>query len=264
MTRDGRSVTLMVHRDGALDSRSIRIPLWLLRVLVASGVTLLLIIALAAVLYAPIARTAVRVPAMQREITELRAENAKVRDLAAALDEMEARYHQVRSMLGADVVPESPRPPVSVLIAGPLDARLPSQPPKYETGPTVPLHWPLDARGFITRGLVDDGGEAERHLGLDIAVPSGTAIRASGGGVVAQAGQDPELGFFVLLTHPEGYESMYGHASRVLVASGDTVSAGQVIALSGSTGRSTAPHLHFEIRHLGRSVDPLTLMSEER
>jgi murein DD-endopeptidase MepM/ murein hydrolase activator NlpD len=255
----------MVHRDGALDSRSIRIPLWLLRTLVALGVALAMVIALAAVLYAPIVRTAARVPAMQREIAELRAENAKVRELAGTLDEMEARYRQVRSMLGADLVLERPEPAVSVPVARPLTARRPDQPAMYETGPTIPRYWPLEARGFITRGMVGDDGEmAEGHSGLDIAVPTGTAIRASGGGVVAQATQDPELGFFVLLTHPDGYESMYGHASRLLVASGDTVSAGQVIALSGSTGRSTAPHLHFEIRHLGRSVDPLTLMNEER
>jgi murein DD-endopeptidase MepM/ murein hydrolase activator NlpD len=55
---------------------------------------------------------------------------------------------------------------------------------------------------------------------------------------------------------------MYGHASRLLVHEGDTVSAGQVIALTGSSGRSTAPHLHFEIRREGRSLDPLTFVKE--
>lgn len=76
------------------------------------------------------------------------------------------------------------------------------------------------------------------------------------------AGTDTSYGLFVLLRHPDGYESMYAHASRLLVRENDEVSAGQVIALSGSTGRSTAPHLHFEIRRGGRSLDPLTLVKE--
>jgi murein DD-endopeptidase MepM/ murein hydrolase activator NlpD len=55
---------------------------------------------------------------------------------------------------------------------------------------------------------------------------------------------------------------MYGHLSRVLVSQGDPIKAGQVIALSGNTGRSTAPHLHFEVRHNGHSIDPLSLVRE--
>jgi murein DD-endopeptidase MepM/ murein hydrolase activator NlpD len=133
---------------------------------------------------------------------------------------------------------------------------------RYETDLSVPRHWPLDERGIVTRGTVGDSADAEQHTGLDIAVAAGTPIRASGGGVVVQAGEDPEYGLNVLLSHPDGYESMYGHASRLLVNTGDTVPAGQVVALSGSTGRSTAPHLHFEIRHDGRSIDPRTLVQE--
>jgi murein DD-endopeptidase MepM/ murein hydrolase activator NlpD len=71
-----------------------------------------------------------------------------------------------------------------------------------------------------------------------------------------------EYGLFVMLEHLDGYRSMYGHASRILVQVGDTIFAGSVIALSGSTGRSTAPHLHFEIIYEGRSIDPLSLVQE--
>jgi murein DD-endopeptidase MepM/ murein hydrolase activator NlpD len=254
----------MVHRDGALDTRSVRIPLWFLRVIVAGVALVVLLIVLAAVLYAPIVRTAARVPAMEREIVQLRAENAQVRELAATLEEVESRYRQMRTMLGADIVPEGPRPSIAVPVAAPLRARLPGEQSRYTVGSTPPRYWPFDERGLITRGLVDNGGDVEGHAGLDIAVPTGTAIRAAGGGVVTAADEDPELGLFVALRHPDGYESVYGHASRLLVASGDTVAAGQVIALSGSTGRSTAPHLHFEIRRDGRSVDPRALTSEER
>ncbi|MGH8623079.1 MAG: murein hydrolase activator EnvC family protein, partial [Burkholderiales bacterium] len=134
---------------------------------------------------------------------------------------------------------------------------------RYAPGPTPPAHWPLDDGGFVTRGQVRPGAPAESHPGVDIAVPPGTPVRAAGGGTVAEAGVDRDYGLFVLLRHPDGYETMYGHASRLLVHEGDQVGAGQVIALSGSSGRSTAPHLHFEIRRGGRSLDPLALVKHE-
>ena len=107
------------------------------------------------------------------------------------------------------------------------------------------------------------GNSDEVHTGLDIAVRRGTPIRASGGGVIESAALHPEYGQYIRITHPDGYTSMYGHASRVLVAPGDSVVAGEVIGLSGSTGRSTAPHLHFEILQHGRSIDPKTVASQE-
>jgi murein DD-endopeptidase MepM/ murein hydrolase activator NlpD len=166
----------------------------------------------------------------------------------------------------------APAPPAAVPkpAAAPAPAPAPaprvSPPPstvRYESGPSAPSHWPLDLRGFVTRGQVRPGDPAESHAGIDIAVPVGSAVRASGGGTVEQAGTDSAYGMFVLLQHPGRYETMYGHASRLLVHAGDSVQAGQVIALSGNSGRSTAPHLHFEIRLDGKSIDPLTLVKQE-
>jgi murein DD-endopeptidase MepM/ murein hydrolase activator NlpD len=89
-------------------------------------------------------------------------------------------------------------------------------------------------------------------------------VRASGGATVRQVGEDPEYGLFVLLEHPEDYQTMYGHLSRTLVPPQATVAPGEVIGLSGNSGRSTAPHLHFEIRQRRLSLDPLTLVKEGR
>jgi murein DD-endopeptidase MepM/ murein hydrolase activator NlpD len=126
----------------------------------------------------------------------------------------------------------------------------------------VPQQWPLDETGYVTRGQVKAGGRDEAHPGIDIAVSVGSLVRASGGAVVRQSGEDPEYGLFVLLEHMDGYQTMYGHLSRILVAADDSVARGQVIGLSGNTGRSTAPHLHFEIRQRGLSLDPQTLVKE--
>ena len=88
-------------------------------------------------------------------------------------------------------------------------------------------------------------------------------ITAAVRSVVAEAGSDSIYGLYVLLQHGNtGYYSMYGHASRLFVAAGDRVRQNEVIALSGNTGRSTAPHLHFEILQEGRPIDPFTLVRQ--
>jgi murein DD-endopeptidase MepM/ murein hydrolase activator NlpD len=263
MSPKRRSVTFMMHRDGDLTSRSLRMPLWLVRTGVITGSVLTVLVVLGAILYTPIARTAARVPTLNREIERLRAENEQVHQLAATLEEVEARYDQMRSIMGADVVRARPLDQTEHAVAYPINARTPTEESRYEEGPSVPSHWPLGVRGIVTRGTVAGNTGGEPHSGLDIAIPVGTPIRATGGGVVMEAGEDSEYGLFVLLQHPEGYQSMYGHASRLLVAADDTVAAGQVIALSGSTGRSTAPHLHFEVIHEGQSTDPRSLVREE-
>jgi murein DD-endopeptidase MepM/ murein hydrolase activator NlpD len=148
--------------------------------------------------------------------------------------------------------------------AGPIRASRPGAGNPFETGESVPSHWPLDVQGFVTRGQVRPGVVDESHPGIDIAVPLGTPVRASGGGSVTAAGYEADYGLFVLLRHPSGYETMYGHMSRLIAAEGDEVQAGQVIGLSGNSGRSTAPHLHFEIRRDDKSVDPLDLVKEGR
>jgi murein DD-endopeptidase MepM/ murein hydrolase activator NlpD len=79
---------------------------------------------------------------------------------------------------------------------------------------------------------------------------------------VQQVGEDPEYGLFVLLSHPDDYQTMYGHLSRILVTTGAAVAPGEVIGLSGNTGRSSAPHLHFEIRQKGVSLDPRSMIKE--
>lgn len=262
MTGRRRDVTIMIHRDGDVNSRSFRIPEWLLRAGLIAGVAAVVLNLVGAALYAPVARAAARVPGLTREISRLNAENEQVRELRDQLQGMERRYGQVRSMLGGDIVPPGPVAGEALPVGHPLVAGVPGR-PASTPGPSIPHRWPLDEPGVITRGQIGEGGGDEAHPGIDIAVPTGTPIRAAGGGTVAKTGSDAEYGFFVLIDHPEGYQTMYGHASRIVVTDGEQVNSGQVLALSGSTGRSTAPHLHFEVLRGGRSVDPRSLPLKE-
>ncbi len=258
-----RSITMVIQRDGTTKTRTIRIPVWALRV---GGWTLgltLVGLALVTALYGPLVTAAARVPGMQRELARLRAENTRVRELSAALDSAESRYSQVRQMMGGEIVRDPVSKSSELPVAPPVRARLVSL-VDTATALSVPAHWPLDEQGYITRGQVKATRRNAAHPGLDVAVAVGSLVRAAGGATVRQTGEDPEYGLFVLLDHPEEYQTMYGHLSRILVTVTSTVAPKQVIGLSGNSGRSTAPHLHFEIRQRGASLDPLPYVKETR
>ena len=105
------------------------------------------------------------------------------------------------------------------------------------------------------------GNAARNHEGVDIAAPLGTGVFAAAEGSVLRTGYDPAgYGRFVEIRHPNGMTTLYGHLSRVDVASGDGVGSGEGIGLVGSTGRSTGPHLHFEVRRGDRQVNPVKVM----
>ena len=104
-------------------------------------------------------------------------------------------------------------------------------------------------------------GASTYHKGVDWATPTGTPVYASCGGTVTKAGWGSGYGYVVYITHPDGRQTRYAHLSKVLVSAGQTVSQGQKIALSGNTGVSTGPHLHFEILINGSQVNPLNYLN---
>jgi len=124
------------------------------------------------------------------------------------------------------------------------------------------------ARGRVTSffGTRQDPftGKTEFHTGVDIGAPEGTDVLAARDGVVEEAGVSDVLGTYVLLAHPGGYQTVYGHLSRVRVTIGMRVSAGFVIGNVGHTGRATGPHLHFEVRRKGDLKDPYPLLARRK
>jgi len=100
------------------------------------------------------------------------------------------------------------------------------------------------------------GGSPEFHQGLDIAAPTGTTVTAAAGGTVIMAQWYGGYGNYILIDHGGGYSTGYGHLSAIYVSNGQSVKRGQAIGAVGSTGASTGPHLHFEVRIDGKPVDP--------
>lgn len=100
------------------------------------------------------------------------------------------------------------------------------------------------------------------HAGLDLAVPRGTSVEASADGEVSFAGWSGGYGNLLVIKHADGKETRYGHLDKLIVSEGDAVKAGQQVAVSGSTGKSTGPHLHFEIRENGKVLNPLSILAK--
>ncbi|WP_432664114.1 M23 family metallopeptidase [Wukongibacter baidiensis] len=101
------------------------------------------------------------------------------------------------------------------------------------------------------------------HKGIDIANKTGTKIIAAGSGIVTYAGWNGGYGKVIIVAHGYGYKSVYAHNKENLVNVGDRVTKGQEIAELGNTGRSTGPHLHFEVRYNGQHIDPLNLLEDK-
>ena len=99
-------------------------------------------------------------------------------------------------------------------------------------------------------------GETRGHTGMDLAVPTGTPVRAALPGTVTAAQYHSSYGYYVMIDHGSGLSTLYAHNSQLLVRVGQTVEAGDIVSLSGSTGRSTGPHLHFEVRVSGQRTNP--------
>jgi murein DD-endopeptidase MepM/ murein hydrolase activator NlpD len=131
-----------------------------------------------------------------------------------------------------------------------------------QTPPTYikPLSGGTLSSGFGARSA-PTAGASTYHKGIDWATPTGTTVYASNAGTVAFAGWASGYGYAVYINHADGRQTRYGHLSKVLVSAGQTVSQGEKIALSGNTGRSTGPHVHFEIRINGTAVNPLKYLN---
>jgi murein DD-endopeptidase MepM/ murein hydrolase activator NlpD len=132
--------------------------------------------------------------------------------------------------------------------------------PQPAAAATSGFRWPVRGRIISGFGKKPDG---ERNDGINLAVPEGTSVKAAEDGTVIYAGNElKSYGNLVLIRHSNGWVSAYAHNSKLQVKRGDTVTRGQVVALSGMSGGVTTPQVHFELRKEATPVDPLKHLSE--
>jgi len=200
---------------------------------------------------------------LARENAILLERNAHVDSLRTELVRLQTMGIQIKKMLGVGLSEEdsvlvaSLSPIVnSPAISGDSDAAAAGRSEQQLLLKAIPSVWPL--KGYVTREFFTTGGEKNQqfHPGMDIAAKRNTPVRTSAEGVVVTSDWDDTYGYMIVIDHGFGISTLYGHNARNLVAIGDRVTRGQTIAFVGSTGKSTAPHLHFEVRKNGVHVDP--------
>lgn len=129
---------------------------------------------------------------------------------------------------------------------------------------SIPARWPVESRNITSeygsRNNPFGGRSVESHWGIDVGCDWGMPIYAAGKGEVILAEWESGYGYTAVISHGYGYTSRYSHCSSLLVSEGQHVEAGEKIALVGSTGRSTGPHLDFRIQYNGEYIDPLTIL----
>jgi murein DD-endopeptidase MepM/ murein hydrolase activator NlpD len=289
-------INLMIMREGEIDAavRSYSLPGYMPRLAIVLGVVLVLLATSAVVTIVYFWQAAEDAELLRAENQSMRRSVARISQLEAELEQHRQFTRKVAEMMGIDVpaIPESlavataePEPDEEAdLVDSYADDDLdmegdsivpPPQTPLEAVSPTTgrlvsecgadPLNRPrgMPVHGRVSRGFMPEStNPGLRHRGIDIATKEGSPIYAPASGIVVYAGQDDVLGLMLTIDHGGGFKTIYGHNSRLHARIGDKVVRGDVIALTGNTGESTAPHLHYEIQRNGHPVDPMDFLGK--
>lgn len=193
-----------------------------------------------------------------RSSTAIAASNADADDGNVALISTGVTFGRALDLQGTPLILRAAKPH-STLGGGLFTPGLYSGPFVRPAG--MPVHASNISSTFGTRWHPLLGGY-RFHAGIDLVASAGTQILATSPGVITEAGWSGGYGYCVAVDHGNGYHTLYGHLSRVDVIAGQKVTSGQRLGLVGSTGRSTGPHLHYEVRINGRPVDPRPYMNQ--
>ncbi|HFQ89688.1 MAG TPA: hypothetical protein ENK27_06385 [Desulfobulbus sp.] len=199
----------------------------------------------------------------EEQVADLREEQSRLEGSINRLDERSRIIQTVMDRIGVKVkVEEDPSHSGGPFIEEKRDYgdSLISSSDRYlELLQKIPLGRPVStgiSSGFGSR-IDPINHKRAFHAGIDFKGDTGDKVHATGDAVVKQVGYNKGLGRFIILSHGNGYETVFAHLEKQLVKKGDHVTRGQVIGLMGNTGRSTGSHLHYEVRYHGRAINPM-------
>jgi len=224
--------------------------------------------------FAALTRASRELERVAQRNAELEATVMRLAEVESELETMREMDGEIRAWLGLDAQPASATNPPgaaapaavdaplspgerAIVAEVDLDARLAID-QLAAVAQNAQLAWPIE--GWVSSEFGEARAGDALHTGLDIVAPDGTPVLAAADGDVVVAGTDSQYGRLVAIEHADGLRTFYGHNASVLVERGERVVRGQQIATVGSTGRSTAPHLHFEVRQHRAVLDPRELL----
>lgn len=247
-----RYITVMFVPEGAGRGKEIRMRQWLLKSIAISVAALLAGILLFFSFYGSILTRAAMTDKLKSENQKLLRYQYKVKLLEENLLQTREVVSRLVSLAGIDF--EFPDFPTDSALFAELDRQGMAVLNRSADDLTYPSGMP--AQGFMSQDFeIED--EDHYHPGVDIACAEGSPVLATAAGEVVYSGNDKTYGLMIVLKHNDSVTTLYGHNSKLLVDIGKQVPAGSRIALSGNTGKSTAPHLHYEVRINEQPIDPL-------
>jgi murein DD-endopeptidase MepM/ murein hydrolase activator NlpD len=253
----GKYYNLMLVPDGVEKPVGIRMPAWMFKALVVLVVLVLISLIVFFYFYGDILARAAVTDRLREENEVLKRYKYKLSLLEENMEESRKIVSRISQLAGVEFnFPELP--PDSIIFAS-IDAPQPAT-IEHAIGSSDKCPQGLPLEGFITRGFSDKTDDY--HPGIDIAAATGKPVLATASGKVSFADYDSTYGYMVIIEHENDVSTVYGHNSELLVATGKEVLVGGRIALSGNSGISSAPHLHYEIRENGKPVNPLKYIKD--
>jgi murein DD-endopeptidase MepM/ murein hydrolase activator NlpD len=272
-----RYINFLIVPEGNPRSLKFKLSFFVTRVIVSVLGFLLVFIVVLSILHGKLLYEVIAGKSLKQENERLKRYNAKVVELKKELGEYKRFVQRVAQLAGVEYPKQSevqlayyhesidPGDEEVVLSFPEKEEEKISSPDSISTQPDslghIPMGEPIE--GWITRGFsIEIYGFGGEHPGVDFAAKIGTEVKATAKGKVVLASWDDIYGNLVGIDHQNGYVTYYGHNSKILVNVGDTIRQGEVIALSGNTGRSSAPHLHYEIRKNDVPIDPESFLRQ--
>jgi len=257
-------IIIITSNSGDL-SKQIRISRKKWKIIRILGLIVVLSVITGIGFYGRVYYQAARVKALESENRKLKEENKKIKELEEKLARAEELRAKIYSMLGVDKSPEiksfvyegagreiEPLKEENLQFESFSRAMKPVIKEIIKEERLIPQGFPV--RGVITRGF------SLTHPAVDIVAAVGTPIHVTADGVVKEVKDDPYFGKVVVIAHGKTYETLYAHLNDIIVKSGQSVRKGDIIGHLGNTGKSTGPHLHYEIHSSGKPVDPMTYL----
>jgi len=251
--------TIMLVPDGTEPRSGWRVRTWVMKLVVTSAIVILVGIVLFFSFYGKVLSRAAMTEQVTKENEALRRYYYKVQLLEQNLNQAREVVTRMTQLAGIDY--EFPEFPDDSTLFAQLDRTTTAVVARPASGDwSLPAGLPI--QGFVTQGFKTSDANSY-HPGVDIACAVGTPVLATGSGMVEHVDYDSIYGHMVVLRHNDSVTTVYAHNDEILVHVGETVPVGSRIASSGNSGKSTAPHLHYEIRINGEPINPLDNPYEE-